>query len=98
DDAVTRKEFAWIFARALKLENLAVKNNIPDGSVPDVKDMTSVWYAGIYTLYRAGILNGSDEKGTFNPEAYISRAEVSAIVVRMMTPARRVDAPKNLGA
>ncbi len=98
DDAVTRKEFAWIFARALKPENLAVKNNIPDGSVPDVKDMTSVWYAGIYTLYRAGILNGSDEKGTFNPEAYISRAEVSAIVVRMMTPARRVDAPKNLGA
>ncbi|MCR4904605.1 MAG: S-layer homology domain-containing protein, partial [Clostridiales bacterium] len=96
NDAVTRKEFAWIFSRALSSENLAVKNNIPDESIPDVGDMTSVWYAGIYTLYRAGILNGSDDKGTFNPEAYISRAEVSAIVVRMMTPARRVDAPKDL--
>ena len=93
NEAVTRKEFAWIFAHALPDGALAGKNVIPDGSVPDVKDASSPWYSSIYTLYRAGILNGSDEKGTFFPDDKISRAAVAAIVVRMMQADKRVDAP-----
>ena len=42
-------------------------------------------------------LNGSDAKGTFNPESSIQRSEVAAILVRMMDAHYRVDAPAELG-
>ena len=106
NEAVTRKEFAWIFAHALPKGALPGINTIPDDSIPDVQHSglaKEFWsfreqaYYEIYTLYRAGILNGSDAKGTFNPTSTIKRSEVAAIVVRMMEPAKRVGPPKELG-
>ena len=94
---ISRAEFAWIFSRALPQEALPVVNNIPDNSVPDVKMEGTRYYDGIYTLYRAGILNGKDEKGTYYPGVNIQRSEVAAIVVRMMKSEKRVGAPAKLG-
>ena len=94
---VTRQEYAWIFARALPEKALPAVNTIPDGSIPDVKCVGSTWGQSIYALYRAGIVNGSDTKGTFNPDRMIKRSEVAAIVVRMMDPTARVPAPTELG-
>ena len=37
----------------------------------------------IYEFYRAGILTGSDAKGTFHADSTIRRSEVSAILNRM---------------
>lgn len=78
--AATRAQFAAILARALPAEALTAQNSVPIDSVPDVPASAA---GGIYTLYRAGILTGSDGKGTFNPNSTISRAEVAAIVTRM---------------
>lgn len=50
----------------------------------------------VYSFYRAGILNGTDAKGTFNRTGNIKRSEVAAIVVRMMNPEQRVGAPAQL--
>ena len=50
----------------------------------------------IYSFYRAGILNGTDAKGTFNRTGTIKRSEVAAIVIRMMDPGYRVGAPADL--
>ena len=36
----------------------------------------------IYTLYRAGVLNGSDRSGTFYPTSLIRRSEAAAILIR----------------
>lgn len=38
----------------------------------------------IYTLYNAGILTGSDAYGTFHPDDGITRAEVAAIMARII--------------
>lgn len=78
--AATRAQFAAILARALPAEALTAQNSVPVDSVPDVPASAA---GGIYTLYRAGILTGSDGKRTFNPNSTISRAEVAAIVTRM---------------
>ena len=51
----------------------------------------------VYLFYRAGILSGVDAKGTFNANDNIKRSEVAAILIRMMDPSVRVDAPKELG-
>ncbi len=94
---IDRKTFVWLFSRALPAEAFPEINSIPDDSIPDVPVDDGIWDDGIYLFYRAGILNGSDAKGTFNPESSIQRSEVAAILVRMMDAHYRVDAPAELG-
>lgn len=104
NEPVTRSEFAWIFSRALPKEALAVVNDIPEGSIPDLYpdggevNVSPERQNAVYALYRAGILNGSDAYGTFRPWADIRRSEVAAIAVRMCLPEERVGAPEQLGA
>lgn len=96
NETVTRGEFAWIFAHALPADALPAKNTIPDGAIPDVTKTSDFWYASVYMLYRAGILKGNDDAGTFHPSDNIRRSEVAAITVRMFKADKRVDAPANL--
>ena len=82
----SRQEFASILANALPDSALLEINNVPDGSIPDVYRSDT----GIYRLYRAGILSGYDDQGTFRPNSPITRAEVAAILVRMADPNSRI--------
>jgi len=84
----TRAGYVEIFAKALPEEALKEKNSIADGYIPDVT-MVHPQAAAIYKLYRAGILTGMDEKGTFDPDRTIKRSEVSAILTRMMNESAR---------
>lgn len=43
----------------------------------------------VYRLYRAGILTGNDEYGTFDPDASITRGAVAAILSRTVEPSLR---------
>jgi len=67
-----------------------------DGKTTLGEGKTTLREEAIYTFYRAGILNGTDAKGTFNRTGNIKRSEVAAIVVRMMNPEQRVGAPAEL--
>ena len=84
----TRKLFAAILAHSLPGEELTEINNVGEDSIPDVK-MVDQYSDEIYMLYRAGITIGSDAKGTFNPDNYIKRSEVAAIVTRMVDTSLR---------
>ena len=84
----TRVQYAAIMSKALPDSALEAINRVDDNAIPDVK-MLDPHYAEIYRLYRAGILTGSDTKGTFNPQADIKRAEVAALVTRMADPSLR---------
>ena len=89
DAAATRADFAVILAGALPAEALTPINKIADGAIPDVWEYYSYGPA-VYRLYRAGILSGSDETGTFYPGRTITRAEAAAIVLRMLDANSRV--------
>ena len=78
----TRSQFAAILAHALPESALPAINSVEENELPDVRS-TDANAAEIYRLYRAGILTGSDEFGTFEPAAEIQRAAVAAIVTRM---------------
>jgi hypothetical protein len=84
--AATRAEMAGIFARSLPGGEFAAQNTVT--ALPDVNSGASYGEA-IFTLYKAGVLAGSDEKGTFNPGASITRAEAAAIISRVILPATR---------
>lgn len=85
----TRAGYMEIFANALPAEGLEATNNIPDDAIPDVPS-SSEYAAGVYKLYRAGILTGVDEAHNCNPGANITRAEVAAILTRMMDADKRI--------
>lgn len=84
----TRAQFARIFANVLPDDAMPYINDIPDGWIPDVTDDMTCRNA-VYHLYRAGILTGSDDIGTFKPDTHIIRAEVAAIVTRMALEGQR---------
>lgn len=85
----TRAQVAYILSRALPSGALAEINTVEDNSLPDVKT-GDAYAANIYSLYRVGILKGTDKKGTFSPSGVISRAEAAAMATRIADPSLRV--------
>ncbi len=84
----TRSVFVGIMGNATNKNIFTVKNNIDNGDLADV----SGWYSNTaYTYYRAGILSGNDEYGTFAPYTSITRAEVAAILSRIIKPSERIN-------
>ncbi len=82
DAVATRAQFAGILARALPESALIAFNNVEYGAIPDVP-RGSKYIDEIYLLYRAGVLTGNDEKGTFGPDTSIQCSAVATIVSRM---------------
>lgn len=83
DNLISRAEFVEIFANSLPNEALSEKNKIANNTIPDVS-MSHPQAESIYKMYRAGILTGINENGTFLPNNFIKRSEVAAILTRMM--------------
>ena len=83
---ITRGQMAHLFAAALPEKELAAINVV--NSIPDVNSSTS-YSKDIFLLYRAGVLTGNDEQGTFTPDTPISRSQVAAIISRMALPSLR---------
>ncbi len=85
--SITRSELCDLIASSLPTEHFAPINDIkgiPDVDFDDEK-------ADIYlSLYKAGVLLGSDEKGTFNGSSNIRRCEVAAIINRAALSENRV--------
>lgn len=82
-ERINRSESVGILGRALPQKALASKNRVEDSAIPDVK-MNDANSSPIYIFYRAGILSGSDAQGRFHPLKYITRAEISKIIVCMV--------------
>lgn len=85
----TRAQFVSILAKALPDEAYAEINTVETDAIPDVS-LEYNYSFGVYKLYRAGVLTGSDALGTFHPSETISRSEVAAIASRIADPAARV--------
>lgn len=91
DTPASRSYFAYLMYAAMPSSEYTVINTIADGSLPDVDDIVFMdANKRVYALYRAGILTGSDSQGTFHPDSNITRAEVAAIISRMIDPSQRV--------
>lgn len=84
----TRAEYATILVNSLGEDAFAVLSSIDDDAIPDVK-VSATFGGAVYKLYRAGIISGSDTKGTFNPTSNIKRSEVATILAKMVDPSLR---------
>ncbi len=86
----TRAGYIEIFAKALPDSAFEDINNIPDGSILDVKN-DAPYALYVYKMYRAGILTGVDALHNCKPDDNIKRSEVAAIISRMMDEEKRVE-------
>ena len=90
NENATRAGYMEIFANALPEKAFEEINNIPNGSILDVK--SGATYAHyVYKMYRAGIVTGVDSEHNCNPDANIKRSEVATIISRMMDADKRVE-------
>ena len=92
----TRAEMAHILANALPADLFEAINDeiVTTGYatgkfISDVDDYTP-YQQDILTLYRWGILDGTDDRGTFLPEGSIRRSEVAAMVTRLVDSDLRI--------
>ncbi len=90
EEPITRSDAARMLYRALPEEELA-----PIKEHPAITDMdpSRPCYAEILTLYRAGILVGTDRFGSFNPDGQLMRCEFASLLTALVTPALRVKTP-----
>jgi len=79
----TRAEMAYIFSHSMPEAEFAIINTV--NTLPDVSAKNS-YFNEIILLYGAGVLGGSDAKGTFGPDNNVTRAEVAAIISRVILP------------
>ena len=83
----TRSEVASIFGKALPQDEYETKNE----SVTSIPDMNSSEkdYSECLMLFRAGVLTGKDDQGNFYPAQNITRAEVAAMLNRIIDKTQR---------
>ncbi len=83
---ITREEIAMVFANILPRSAMEEINDVD--SILDVNE-DNIYFGEIIHLYRVGILGG-DATGKFNPKNCITRAEVSAIISRIVDLGERL--------
>ncbi len=87
DQVATRAFFVGVLGNGIDPSILPEINAIEDGFLYDVEG----WYANaVYLFYRAGVLTGNDVYGTFAPNSSVTRAEVAAIITRIVNPESRI--------
>ncbi len=81
DSNITREEFAALLCRYLH-----AKTQKNDFAFTDDKNISDWAKESVYTLYRMGIIQGSEENGKlfFNPKANISRQEAVTMLSRLL--------------
>lgn len=77
----TRAQMAYIFFNSIPEWEFTEINSI--SRIPDVS-VSNKYFHEIKGLYNAGILTGSDSKGSFYPDNNITRAEAAAIISRVV--------------
>lgn len=95
NEPCTRSTFAKLLLLALEGAGvtLPVRNDLTT-AVPDLNPANE-----IYTLYRAGILTGTDSYGTFRASGTLNRGQAAAMLARLIDPSlRRTFTPKVLDA
>lgn len=85
DNFCNRLTMAKLFARVVPESTATQRNDVI--SLPDVQSGSE--NQAVFTLYRLGILTGSDKYGTFHPYQYIKRSETAAILNRVLNPDTR---------
>ncbi len=83
DENVTREQMAVLFSNYLNFINFIAPERYEKIDFDDIEDMSSYAVASIEEMQKAGIIFGYEDN-TFDPKALVTRAEVSAMIQRIV--------------
>ncbi len=83
----SRAQVVQILYNVLPTLELEAINQV--NALPDITSSDSAW-TSVITFYRAGVLSGKDAYGTFGGAESITRAELAAILTRLVRPSTRM--------
>ncbi len=86
DQSINRYDLAYIFSRTIEAQDMP---NINDGSIGDLSSIPVYYRASVTLLYTAGIMIGFDSAGSFCGTRTTTRAQISAVISRLIEPALR---------
>ncbi len=86
DQSINRYDLAYIFSRTIEAQDMP---NINDGSIGDLSSIPAYYRASVTLLYTAGIMIGFDSAGSFCGTRTTTRAQISAVISRLIEPALR---------
>lgn len=87
---ITRAQLSVLFARVLPWEEYAILSQVdPPPDVPD----DAPYVDSALLLYRSGVLTGVDERGSFAPDVSVTRAQLAAILCRLVELSQRQISP-----
>lgn len=84
----SRLSFACQMAWSTPAELLPVINRVDEDVV--FSQLSGEFGEQLLTLYRAGILNGVDPWGTFDPQGALTRGQAAAMLARIIDPSLRL--------
>ena len=86
----TRQEMAMLLVRAAYRSNGEVADKlIPTAKIADYADVADEYKSYVVQSYSMGLLVGIDEKGTFNPDGVLNRAQAATAIYRLIDPSTR---------
>lgn len=87
DVTYPRVEFLLLMSQVFPASDFPAINQVT--AIPDLDAKTPLGEA-VLRFYNAGVLTGADKYGNFFPDSPITRAEIAAIVCRIIEPELRV--------
>ena len=91
DKPCTRQEMAMLLVRAAYAGNGEVAENIiPSAKIFDYDQIAEEYKTYVLQSYTLGLLVGIDEKGTFNPEGFLTRAQAATAIYRLIDSSTRI--------
>lgn len=85
---ITRKEMARIASRVTTAKG-EYSEQASSSIIPDYSSIGQDYRADVLNVYGKGILAGIDEKGTFNPDGVLTRAEACTVALKLLDKSLR---------
>lgn len=84
NDPIPRQQMAYILTQALEAKGETTDGRLSDTAIPDYKDIGGLYKDSVKVAYKMGLLVGTDDKGTFNPQGVLTRAEATTALYRLI--------------
>lgn len=84
DKAMSRQEMAVVLARVAQGLGLKPDTLVGESVIPDWDSIGEGYREGVRLSYSLGFIGGVDNKGTFNPNGTLNRAQAATVVFRLL--------------
>lgn len=88
-EGISREEMALILIRVAHEKGISTDKWVYQSQIPDFKDVGSYYQSSVRECYTLGLLNGTDQKGTFAPKATLDRASAAQTFYKLLHAEKR---------